>query len=78
MMNKEFLYFCLAATSLAFAFATWDVTFTTIMDGYDPWWMMLVVGLFWTMCFIYLAMKSGRLWLKERDERILREVLKDE
>ena len=25
------------------------------------------------MCFIYLTMKSGRLWMKERDERIIKE-----
>lgn len=77
-MEKEFLYFCLAATSLAFAVAVWSTTLESISNGYDPWWMMLLVGGVWTLCFVYLTLKSGRLWLKERDERILKEVMKDE
>lgn len=77
-MEKEFLYFCLAVTSLAFAVAVWSATLESISNGSDPWWMMLLVGGVWTLCFVYLTLKSGRLWLKERDERILKEVMKDE
>lgn len=54
------------------------MTSTNIIDGYDPWWKMLLVGGVLTLFFIHLTCKFGRLWLKERDERVLKEVMKDE
>ena len=68
----------MAVTSLVFAVAGWDMTSTNIIDGYDPWWKMLLVGGVLTLFFIHLTCKFGRLWLKERDERVLKEVMKDE
>lgn len=77
-MEKELLHFCLTVISLEIALATWDATLTHIRDGYDPWWKMLLVGGVLTLCLVYLTYKSCRRWLKERDERILKEVIKDE